>query len=137
MSGKSLPALSASEQAIMDQLWRSAPTGLNDLLEAVNAGRTEPVSRATLQTQLTRLEAKGWVRRDDSERAHRYEPAVPETRGRRSVLRELKRRFFGGSSLAMVRCLVESGEITDTELSELRNLVRDAAKKPSDKGGRP
>ena len=121
----------------MDQLWRSAPTGLNDLLDAVNAGRAEPVTRTTLQTQLTRLEAKGWVRRDDTERAHRYEPAVPETRGRKSVLRELKRRFFGGSSLAMVRCLVESGEITDAELTELRRLVRDAGRKPSDKGGRP
>jgi BlaI family penicillinase repressor len=137
MSGKSLPPLSASEQAIMDQIWRAAPTGLNDLLEAVNADRAEPVTRTTLQTQLTRLEGKGWVRRDDSVRAHRYEPAVPEARGRRSVLRELKRRLFGGSSLAMVRCLVEGGEITDAELAELRRLVRDAGKKPSDKGGRP
>ncbi len=137
MSKKSLPPLSASEQAIMDRLWRETPTGLNDLLDAVNADRAEPVTRATLQTQLTRLEAKGWVRRDDSGRAHRYEPAVPETRGRKSVLDGLKRRFFGGSSLAMMRCLVESGGITDAELSELRRLVRDAGKKPSDKGGRP
>lgn len=121
----------------MDHLWRAAPTSLNGLLDAVNAGRAEPVTRATLQTQLTRLEAKGWVRRDDSGRAHLYEPAVPETRGRRSVLNGLKRRLFGGSSLAMMRCLVENGEITDEELSELRRLVRSAGKKPSDKGARP
>ncbi|MFZ4765031.1 MAG: BlaI/MecI/CopY family transcriptional regulator [Roseimicrobium sp.] len=137
MSAKSLPPLSASEQAIMDHLWRSSPTGLNDLLSVINIGRAEPLSRATLQTQLTRLEAKGWVRRDDSERAHSYEPAVPEARGRKSVLHDLKRRFFGGSSLAMVRCLVESGEITDAELTELRRLVRDTAKKSADEGGRP
>lgn len=113
----------------MDQLWRSSPTGLNELLAAVNAGRPEPITRATLQTQLTRLEAKGWVRRDDSARAHQYVPAVAETRGRRSVLSDLRRRLFGGSSLALVRCLVESGDITDSELAELRKLVRDMEKK--------
>jgi BlaI family penicillinase repressor len=117
----------------MDQLWRSSPQNLNDLLDMVNAGRAEPVTRATLQTQLTRLEAKGWVRRDDSERAHQYAPAVSEAPGRRSVLSELRRRFFGGSSLALVRCLVEGGDISDAELAELRKLVRDAEKKQGGK----
>lgn len=108
----------------MDIIWRKQPVGLNDLLELVNAGRAEPVSRATLQTQLTRLEAKGWLKRDDSARAHLYEAAVEEGRGRVGVLAELKRRFFGGSSLALVRCLVESGEISAEELAELRALVK-------------
>jgi predicted transcriptional regulator len=117
----------------MDHLWRSSPQGLNDLLDAVNAGRPEPVTCATLQTQLTRLEAKGWVRRDDSERAHQYAPTVAETRGRRTVLSDLKHRLFGGSSLALVRCLVESGDISDSELAELRKLVRDTEKKQGGK----
>jgi len=128
------PKLSASEQAIMDVLWRTHPTSVLELLEAVNSGREEPVTRNTLQTQLTRLEAKGWIKRDDSSRAHSYEPAVAETRGRNSVLSEIKKRFFGGSSLALVRCLVESGDISESELTELRQLVRDHAKsKPSRK----
>ena len=117
----------------MDLLWRDSPKGLNELLDAVNAGRNEPVTRATLQTQLTRLENKGWLKRDDSARAHLYSPTVAEARGRRKVLSELKERFFGGSSLAMVRCLVESGDISDSELAELRKLVRDAEKKQGGK----
>jgi hypothetical protein len=40
------------------------------------------------------------------------------------VLAELKRRFFGGSSVALVRCLVESGDISQAELAELQKLVR-------------
>lgn len=108
----------------MDILWKKHPASVLELLEAVNQGRDEPVTRNTLQTQLTRLETKGWIERDDSTRSHAYEPAVPEQRGRTSVLAELKQRFFGGSSLALVRCLVENGEITDEELAELRKLVR-------------
>lgn len=118
----------------MDQLWRLAPTSLNELLEAVNADRSEPISRATLQTQLTRLETKGWVKRDDSSRAHIYRPAVAESHGRRSVLTALKERFFGGSSLALVRCLVESGEISAKDLAELKDLVQQAKEK---KGAHP
>ena len=124
MAKKSLPPLSAAEQALIDILWKRSPAGVLDLLEAVNEGRAEPVTRNTLQTQLTRLEAKGWISRDDSSRSHVYAPAVPEQRGRSSVLRELKQRFFGGSNLALVRCLVESEEITEEELVELRKLVR-------------
>lgn len=127
MAKKSLPPLSAAEQALMDILWKRSPASVLDLLETVNESRTEPVTRNTLQTQLTRLEAKGWISRDDSSRSHAYTPAVPEQRGRSSVLAELKQRFFGGSNLALVRCLVESEEITEEELVELRKLVRSGA----------
>lgn len=116
----------------MDILWKRSPASVLDLLETVNESRTEPVTRNTLQTQLTRLEAKGWIFRDDSSRSHAYTPAVPEQRGRSSVLAELKQRFFGGSNLALVRCLVESEEITEEELVELRKLVRSGTVK---KGG--
>lgn len=116
----------------MDILWKKHPSSVLELLEAVNEGRAEPVTRNTLQTQLTRLEAKGWILRDDSSRSHAYTPAVPEQRGRSSVLADLKKRFFGGSNLALVRCLVESGDITEDELTELRKLVRGGASK---KGG--
>ncbi|HSJ01933.1 MAG TPA: BlaI/MecI/CopY family transcriptional regulator, partial [Verrucomicrobium sp.] len=81
-----------------------------------------------LQTQLTRLESKAWVKRDDSSRAHIYMPAVAESHGRRSVLTALKERFFGGSSLALVRCLVENGEISEKEMAELKDLVSQARK---------
>lgn len=134
MPKKSLPPLSAAEQALMDQLWKKHPATVLELLDAVNQDRDEPVTRNTLQTQLSRLEAKGWIARDDTSRTHAYEPAIAEHRGRNSVLAELKRRFFGGSSLALVRCLVESGEISADELAGLRKMVRSGSKKKTGGG---
>lgn len=134
MAKKSLPPLSAAEQALMDLLWKKHPASVLELLEAVNQGRDEPVTRNTLQTQLTRLEAKGWITRDASGRSHAYQPAVPAERGRTSILAELKQRLFGGSSLALVRCLVESGEISEAELTELRKIVKSGSPK-REKGG--
>jgi predicted transcriptional regulator len=130
MAPKKPSPLSAAEQAIMDHVWKKQPVGLNDLLADINEARLQPLSRASLQTQLTRLESKGWLRRDDSSRAHLYSAAIAESRGRKSVLGEIKQRLFGGSSLALVRCLVEDGEISDSELAELKKIVNQAHAKP-------
>jgi predicted transcriptional regulator len=56
MAPKKPSPLSAAEQAIMDHVWKKQPVGLNDLLADINEARLQPLSRASLQTQLTRLE---------------------------------------------------------------------------------
>ena len=125
---KSLPALSAAEQALMDLIWQKQPVPVAALLELVNAERAEPISRNTLQTQLTRLEAKGWLRHEDGEKVRHYSAAVPEKRGRGKILSELKERLFGGSGLLLVRCLVEEGGLSDAEIKELNELIKDHRK---------
>lgn len=133
MAEKPLPALSAAEQALMDLIWKTQPTTATELLDLVNSKRTEPITRNTLQTQLSRLETKGWITRDGSGKALKYLSAVTEKRGRGRLVKELKKRIFGGSALSMMRCLVEEGGISKTEMIELRKLLED----PQSKGGRP
>lgn len=118
-----LPPLSPAEQALMDLIWQKQPVSTGDLLSAVNEGRAEPITRSTLQTQLTRLEAKGWLLSDDQGRARLYRSAPSEKGGRGKVLAELKQRFFGGSGLSLIRCLVEEGGLTDEEMTELNQLI--------------
>ncbi len=107
----------------MDQLWQRQPVSVGELLQAVNNDRTEPITRSTLQTQLTRLEAKGWLLSDDQGRARLYRSATTEKGGRGKVLAELKQRFFGGSGLSLIRCLVEEGGLTEQEMTELNQLI--------------
>jgi BlaI family penicillinase repressor len=129
---KSLPPLSPAEQALMDLIWQKQPVSVAALLERVNAGRDEAITRNTLQTQLTRLEAKGWLKHEDGDRVRLYRAAVAEKRGRGTILAELKQRLFGGSSLSLVRCLVEEGGLSDNEIKELRELIE-----AHRKGGKP
>ncbi len=119
-----LPPLSPAEQALMDSIWQKQPVSTGDLLQAVNDGRADPITRSTLQTQLTRLEAKGWLLSDDTGRARLYRSAPSEQGGRGKVLAELKQRFFGGSGLSLIRCLVEDGGLTDAEMAELNQLIK-------------
>lgn len=123
-----LPPLSPAEQALMDLIWQKQPVSTGDLLQAVNEERGEAITRSTLQTQLTRLEAKGWLLSDDRGRARLYRSAPTEKGGRSKVLAELKQRFFGGSGLSLVRCLVEEGGLTDEEMAELDELIENHRK---------
>lgn len=116
----------------MDLIWQKQPVSVAALLDLVNADRPEPISRNTLQTQLTRLEAKGWLKHEDGEKVRHYSAAVAEKRGRGKILSELKQRLFGGSGLSLVRCLVEEGGLSDVEIKELNDLIKDHRK-----GGKP
>jgi len=118
-----LPPLSRAEQVLMDLIWQFQPVSVGDLLRAVNAERSEPITRSTLQTQLVRLEAKRWLLSDDQGRARLYRSAPSEKGGRGKVLAELKQRFFGGSGMSLIRCLVEEGDMTDEELDELDQVI--------------
>ena len=124
-----LPRLSPAEQALMDLIWQKQPVTVGDLLASVNDGRSEPITRSTLQTQLTRLETKGWLLSDDQGRARLYRSAPSEKGGRGKVLAELKQRFFGGSGLSLIRCLVEEGGLTDEEMTELKQLIESHRKR--------
>ena len=107
----------------MDLIWQRQPVSVALLLELVNAGRADSITRNTLQTQLTRLEAKGWLLREEGGRIRLYRAAVQEKRGRGKILSELKQRLFGGSGLSLVRCLVEEGGLSDEDMRELKELV--------------
>ena len=120
---KKIPPLSAAEQALMDLIWKHQPVAVSELLEQVNLGRSRPITRNTLQTQLTRLEAKGWLKAETGGRARLYRSAVPEQRGRNTILSGIKERLFGGSGLSLIRCLVEQGDITDEEMKELGEWI--------------
>ena len=120
---RSLPPLSPAEQALMDLVWQLQPINVSDLLEAVNRGRSEPIIRNTLQTQLKRLEAKGWLKRDDKGSIRLYQAAIAERPGRGKVLTELKHRLFGASGVTMIRCMMEDGGLTDREIQELNAII--------------
>ncbi len=119
----------------MRHLWDRSEARVNDLLEACNAGREEPITRNTLLVQLERLEAKGWVKRRRAERAHVFLPAVPRQEGLRHATREFLDRFFGGALTPLLAHCVEEQPLDKAEIAELRALL-DSAEAKAAKGGK-
>jgi BlaI family transcriptional regulator, penicillinase repressor len=113
--------LGERELDIMQELWRLGTATVTE----VHAGLVErgrEVAYNTVQTMLNRLEEKGLVRRDASDRAHRYRPLLREQAVVGKAIRSLTSRFFSGSAEALAARLVES-ELDDEELERLRTII--------------
>ena len=65
--------LAPLESAVMDVVWASdAPVAVREVLEALNARRTEDLAYTTVMTVMNRLVAKNVLRRDGTRRRYRY-----------------------------------------------------------------
>ena len=120
--------LSAAEIDLMQHLWSAGECTVTELQKLVNDERQDPVSRNTVQVQLQRIEDKGWVLRVPKGRLYLYRPTVSEEEGMAELTSDFRNKVFGGSALAMVRCLVDAGEISGEEISELKKLINKTAR---------
>lgn len=120
--------LSAAEIDLMQHLWNLESATVTELQTAVNDERGDSLSRNTIQVQLQRLEDKGWVVREPKGRLFIYQPTVAADEGMAELTRDFRHKVFGGSALAMVRCLVDADDITADEISELKKLINQTAR---------
>jgi predicted transcriptional regulator len=118
------PDVTETELAVLEQLWAAGgePATIRAISERLYPGGGA-AHYATVQKLLERLEAKRFVRRDDSAIAHRFTASVrrDELIGRR--LRAMADKLCGGSMTPLITSLVESRSLTKRELGELRELI--------------
>ncbi len=102
--------LSRLELRIMEALWKHGSASVREIQESFpEKGRP---AHNTVQTMLTRLEAKQAVRRAKKiSNAHIYEPVITRGATQRLLVDELL-AFFGGRAAPLVSHLIESGQLT-------------------------
>jgi len=120
-----LEKLPPRERQIVDLLYARGGSTVSDVCD----GLPVPLTASAVRAMLTRLEAKGFVRRTPSERGYVYEPAVPEAKAKQSALSQLVKTFFNGSPVGAASALLGmSGKLEDTELDELERMIAEARK---------
>ena len=112
--------LGERELDILEALWELKSATVAQVQEFLRE-RGSDVAYTTVQTMLNRLEAKDVVKRDDSDRAHRYIAVLKQPNAAESALRRLTERFFGGSAEALVTRLVEKN-LTQEEIEHWEKL---------------
>jgi predicted transcriptional regulator len=110
----------------LEALWQLKSATVAQVQEFLRE-RGNEVAYTTVQTMLNRLEAKNIVKRDHSDRAHRYIAVLKQPNAAESALKRLTERFFGGSAEALVTRLVEK-ELTAEQLERIQSMI-DAHKK--------
>jgi predicted transcriptional regulator len=112
------------ELAVLQALWDAGPTTIRRLTDALYPGGGA-THYATVQKLLDRLEAKGCVRRDRAETAHKFTAVIgrDELIGRR--LRDMADTLCGGSLTPLLTHLMRTRRLTADERRELRLLIDD------------
>ncbi len=117
--------LSPANLEIMKIVWDKSEVTINDVFEAVNAGRDIDLKRTTIQVQMRRLERYGWLKHRQVGRMFYYSAVVEKHTTRKDILYDVKNRVFGGSRPEMVKCLLEDSDIGPDEIKELRILLKE------------
>ena len=118
----SLPSpLTEAQLEIMNIVWDRGETTLGEIWKSLSERRK--VAGTTVQTLLTRLVEKGWLRYRAEGKVFHYSAAHP----RQPILRQMVRRMadsaFGGSTQGMVMALLEDQALTKEEADRLRELI--------------
>lgn len=111
--------LTDAELDLMEVLWRCGPQSARQAHGQLDDAR----ALTTVSTILRILAEKGFVQVQAQGRAHSYGPLITRGAYRRRQLKHLIGTLFEGSASALVRELVEDGELDAAELARLHSLV--------------
>ena len=108
-----------SEAKVMEILWREGPLPAKEI--SLIAADSIGWNKNTTYTVIKKLEAKGFIRRDEP--GFVCTPLISEKDIRKNETSSLLTRFFGGSRKALFSALIEDEELTEGEIEELKNLI--------------
>ena len=115
-------SLGERELDVMTVLWQRSSGTVAEVQEALSA----TLAYTTVLTMLRNLEAKGFVRREEEGRAHRYFPKVKQRAEQRRALRRLIDTLFLGSPEALLSQLVDDHALSSDELRRIAKRLGDA-----------
>ncbi|HEY0170602.1 MAG TPA: BlaI/MecI/CopY family transcriptional regulator [Pyrinomonadaceae bacterium] len=116
-----LPRPTDAELEILKVLWRRGPSTVREVFETLGENKTTGYTTVLKTMQI--MAEKGLVVRDESERAHRYEPAAREDETQRRLVGDLLRKAFDGSAKNLVLQALSTERATAGELDEIRRML--------------
>ena len=121
MAKDSLPRPTDAELEILKVLWRRGPSTVREVFEALSEARGTGYTTVLKLMQI--MADKGLVKRDEGERAHRYEAALAEDETQRQLVGDLLRKAFDGSAKNLVLQALSSERASAEELAEIRRML--------------
>ena len=116
--------LSRRERQILDILYAKGSATAAEVLQAL----PDPPSYSAVRALLRILEEKGHAQHQSQGTRYVYLPLVPRESAGNSALSRIVSTFFDGSAARAAAALVDSGSLSDEELSRLSALIDRARK---------
>lgn len=124
-----------AEWDVMDAIWVLESSSLDShqtqtvgyapklIIEKVQ--RQRDWNHRTIRTLLSRLVEKRAIHVDVDGNKHTYRSAVARDACVRTVAKSFTERFFGGNVKSMLLHFVENGELSETDIAEIRRSLSD------------
>jgi predicted transcriptional regulator len=113
------PKPTDAELNILQVLWKTGAATVKQVQKTLG----DDTGYTTVLKFLQIMTEKGLVRRNESQRAHVYRPALSEDQTQRQLVSGLLNRAFGGSTSKMVLQALSSRNASASELAEIRRLI--------------
>ena len=115
------------ETQIMNVVWDKGVATVHEVRDTLGKGKKPAYS--TILTMMRKLENKGYLEHDVRDRKYLYRATIDQQDARRNVLGNLVQRLFNGSPALLVNSLMQQGDISESELTEIKKLIRMKEKK--------
>ncbi len=109
------------ELDILKVLWEKSPLSVREVKDALGPARK--LAYTSVMTMMSIMVDKGYVAREKSGALFRYCPRITREATSRRMLRDLMHRVFDGSAAATLVYLLESSDVKEDELLELRKIL--------------
>jgi predicted transcriptional regulator len=119
--------LTEVELELMTILWRMGEGSVSEVIEHLPKHRE--LAYTSVSTILRILEQKEVLKTRKEGRGHIYIPALKKSDYEAKAVKHVVDRVFDGTPVALVRQLLDSGEVSENELAELKKLISDFGSK--------
>lgn len=110
------------ELEILKVLWRDGPSQVRHVRDAIDGFRR--LAYTSVMTIMKIMVDKGYLRRRKKGNLYVYSPRLERESITREMVSDLVDRVFDGSPAAAALRLLETADIDENELRELRKLVQ-------------
>lgn len=108
-----------SEAKVMEIIWERGALSAKEI--SLIAADTIGWNKNTTYTVIKKLEAKGFIRRDEP--GFICTPLVSREQMQKQETESLINKFYGGSKRALFSALLDKENLTDEQVEELQRLI--------------
>ena len=121
MARRSIDELGALQKAVMETIWSLGEATVGQVRDRLD--REPPPAYTTILSVMQKLEKAGWLTHRPEGRSYVYLPTRSRDEAGTSTLRTFIDRVFRGDTLLMFQHLLEDEELSDQDLSALKQMI--------------
>ena len=118
---KSLTPLGETEMEVLHHVWDLGEATVKQVRKRILENRE--VAYTTIMTVMKNLAEKGYLKYRKDGVTYVYSPAQEPDSVRSSLVKELINKVFKGSPKELVQTLVESEDLNEKDLSEIKGMI--------------